>query len=168
MIELERKLLLVGLSFMIILGFSINASAQTSDIIPLDNRNHHGQISTPSNMIPAKSQGPVHVSKDHASVSITLGCGPKDIHYGSYLNTCYQPTVLVVKPGTTVTWRNDDTTIHSVTDGNVWVVYSISYFFDSVTLEPGQTFSYQYNYPGAYPYFDTFNPWETGVVIVEK
>jgi plastocyanin len=127
-----------------------------------------GQNSTPSNMIPTKSHGPVQAVKANANVIITLGCGPKDIHNGSYLNTCYQPTVLVVKPGTTVTWRNDDTAVHSVTDGNVWVYYSISYFFESATLNPGETFSYQYNHSGAYPYFDTFNPWETGLVIVEK
>ena len=106
--------------------------------------------------------------RSNASIIITLGCGPKDIDHGSYLNTCYQPTVLIVKPGTTVTWRNDDTSVHSVTDGNAWVYYSVNYFFESATLQPGETFSYQYNYPGAYPYFDSFNPWETGLVIVEK
>ncbi len=115
-----------------------------------------------------RSQGSPYSDKEKSDVTITLGCATRDIGYGSYSNTCYQPTVLIVKLGSKVSWRNDDISLHSVTYGNPWLMHSIGYFFDSGTLEPGQTFTYQFNYLGAYPYFDNFNAWETGVVIVKK
>ncbi len=127
-----------------------------------------GQASAPVNNTKVKPQGYPSDIKGKPDVNITLGCGPRDINYGSYSNTCYEPTVLVVNLGTKVTWRNDDTLVHSVTYGNPWLMHSIGYFFDSGTLVPGQTFTHQFNYLGAYPYFDTFNIWETGLVIVKN
>jgi hypothetical protein len=101
-------------------------------------------------------------------VIITLGCAINDIRYGDYFNTCYQPSPLYVKLGTRVTWQNDDTWQHSVTYGNPRQAILAGYFFDSNTIEPGHSFSYQFNYLGAYPYYDALNWWETGLVIVKK
>jgi plastocyanin len=101
-------------------------------------------------------------------VIITLGCAINDIRYGDYFNTCYQPSILYVKVGTRVTWQNDDILQHSVTYGNPWDALSTGYFFDSNAIGPEQSFSYQFNYPGAYPYYDALNWWETGLVIVKK
>jgi len=116
----------------------------------------------------------VKITKSHATnagnpdVTITLGCALNDIRYGDYFNSCYQPLVLYVPLGTRVTWQNDDTWQHSVTYGNPWQELSTGYFFDSGIMQSGQSFSYQFKYPGVYPYYDTFNWWETGLVIVKK
>jgi plastocyanin len=101
-------------------------------------------------------------------VIITLGCAVNDIRYGEYSNTCYHPSTLYVKLGTRVTWQNDDTWQHSVTYGNPWQALSTGYFFDSNTIDSGQSFSYRFNYLGTYPYYDALNWWETGLVIVKK
>jgi len=101
-------------------------------------------------------------------VIITANCALNDIKYGDYYNTCYQPTTLYVKLGTKVIWKNDDIWQHTVTYGNPWNEISQGYFFDSKALDPGDGFSYQFNHEGAYPYFDGFNWWETGLVIVKK
>ena len=101
------------------------------------------------------------------NVIIALDCATNDISYGDYLNTCYQPSTLYVKSGTRVTWQNDDTGQHTVTYGNPWSELSQGYFFGSKALGQGESFSYQFKYPGAYPYYDAFNWWETGLVIVK-
>jgi plastocyanin len=102
------------------------------------------------------------------NVIITSGCAINDIKYGDYLNTCYQPSTLYVESGTRVTWQNDDTLQHTVTYGNPWSALSQGYFFDSKAIGPGESYSYQFKYPGVYPYFDSFNWWETGLIVVKK
>jgi hypothetical protein len=105
---------------------------------------------------------------ENPDVVITLDCEMNGIRYGDYYNTCYQPPILYVTPGSIVTWKNDDTVQHSVTYGNRWDALSSGYFFDSQSIEPGQSFSYQFRYQGAYPYYDAFNWWETGLVVVKR
>jgi FtsP/CotA-like multicopper oxidase with cupredoxin domain len=51
---------------------------------------------------------------------------------------------LTVAPGTTVVWVNDGHNMHSVA--------SFDGLFSSVTLKPGETFSYTFDQPGEYRY----------------
>lgn len=107
-------------------------------------------------------------SSERPDVVIALNCELNGIRYGDYYNSCYQPPVLYIHPGTIVTWNNNDNASHSVTYGNRWDALSSGYFFNSNSIEPGQSFSYQFKYQGAYPYYDMFNWWETGLVIVKR
>jgi plastocyanin len=104
----------------------------------------------------------------NADVTIEPNCAWDDIRYDSYLHTCYQPTILYLKPGTWAVWKNDDVWPHTVTSGSPTDQVLQGYYFDSKAIEPGDSYSYQFKYPGAYPYFDEFNWWETGLVIVKK
>ena len=102
------------------------------------------------------------------NVIIIPSCAINDIRYGDYFNTCYQPTTLYVTPGTIVTWQNNDTFQHTVTYGNPWSELAQGYFFGSEILGPGDSYSHVFKYPGAYPYYDAFNFWETGLIVVKK
>lgn len=69
----------------------------------------------------------------------------------------FDPQVIVVKVGATVTWRNSSGT-HNVTsrDGS----------FRSPTL--GDAYSHTFTRPGRYPFFCTYHPGEMqGEVVVE-
>ena len=57
----------------------------------------------------------------------------------------FDPKTLTVSVGTTVTWTNQESTIHTVTadDGA----------FDSKDLAQGAKFSFTFSQPGTYPYF---------------
>ncbi len=103
-----------------------------------------------------------------SEVIITQDCAKNDIRYGDYFDSCYQPSILYVKLGTWVIWKNNDTWQHTVTYGNPGDEISQGYFFDSKEMNSGESFSYKFNLPGAYPYFDDFNWWETGLIIVKK
>ncbi len=70
----------------------------------------------------------------------------------------YHPTIIQVNTGTTVTWTNDDTIIHTVTD--------IDKKFDSDLIQPGAGWQYTFYNEGKYNYFCTIHPWMKGLVIV--
>ncbi len=74
-------------------------------------------------------------------------------------NFAFSPATLVVKPGTTVSWVNEDPAPHTATsEGN----------FDSGTLGKGQTFSRTFNEAGAFDYICTIHPSMKGRILVEE
>jgi plastocyanin len=74
-------------------------------------------------------------------------------------NFHFTPPALVVAPGTTVTWTNDDDSPHSVRekDGK----------FKSAALDTDDTFSQTFAAPGEYDYFCSIHPYMTGKIVVK-
>ena len=70
----------------------------------------------------------------------------------------FEPLVLYIKPGTTVTWTNKDSQPHTVTTLGV---------FDSGTLGRRHSFSHRFDYKGTYTYKDLFNNDIVGRVVVK-
>ncbi len=71
----------------------------------------------------------------------------------------FLPQRITVKPGTTVTWTNDDDDSHTVT--------SSAKLFKSRPLDTGDKFSFTFTTPGAYAYFCSLHPHMTGTIVVE-
>jgi plastocyanin len=65
----------------------------------------------------------------------------------SIANYSFSPDTLTIKVGTTVTWTNQDSVIHTVT--------SDTGVFDSGSLDQGKSFSYTFNAAGTFPYHCT-------------
>ena len=66
----------------------------------------------------------------------------------SYL---FEPAVIAIKPGTKVTWTNEDNFTHTIRfDGDS----------ETAELEPGQTFSREFAEAGAFHYVCTLHPRE--------
>ncbi len=78
---------------------------------------------------------------------------------------CYNPDVVTVSPGTTVTWTNADSVSHTVTSGNP-SDNQTGTIFDSSLIRPSTTYSFTFKDPGTYNYFCQLHPWMTGEVIV--
>lgn len=74
------------------------------------------------------------------------------------------PSVVNAKVNDTVTWQNQDSTIHSVTTGTTQ--YGFDGRIDSGPIHPGSSFSHTFDKSGVYQYFCLFHPWMTGVVNV--
>jgi len=106
-----------------------------------------------------------------------------DIPFGAYnpeLNTpaevWYDPPIMSVTVGDTVTWYNDDQEGHTVTSGEGsgrygWMGNNFGTpddYFDSGRFMPGESWSYKFEESGTFSYFCTIHPWMEGVVIVEK
>lgn len=68
---------------------------------------------------------------------------------------------LVVAPGTTVTWVNNDTEAHTVTSVDSPPAFS------SGNILPGGSFSHTFNNPGTFDYFCDIHPNMTGSVEVQ-
>jgi plastocyanin len=76
------------------------------------------------------------------------------------VNFEFKPQKMVVKPGTKVTWTNDDTNIHDIKDTSPLNTPV------SQELSKGETFAITYAQPGSYSYVCGIHPYMTGTVEV--
>ena len=72
----------------------------------------------------------------------------------------FKPKKVVVKPGTTVTWTNGDTSIHDIKDTSPLATPI------SPEMSKGDTFSITYAQPGNYSYICGIHPYMSGTVEV--
>ena len=106
-----------------------------------------------------------------------------DIPYGAFnpeLNTpaevWYEPPVISITVGDSITWYNDDREGHTVTSGEGsgrfgWMDDNFGApdgGFDSGRFMPGESWAFNFEESGTFSYFCTIHPWMEGVVIVEK
>ena len=108
------------------------------------------------------------------TVSIPFGA------YNPELNTpaevWYDPPLITVQTGDTVTWSNDDREGHTITSGQGsgrfgWMSDDFGTsngLFDSDRFMPGESWSYTFEKDGIFQYFCTIHPWMEGFVIVES
>ena len=93
---------------------------------------------------------------------------PRGASAPSMADRAYQPNYITITKGTTVTWVNEDATMHTVTSGiSDGKVKNPDGKFDSKLLKKGETFSYTFNESGEFPYYCNPHPWATGTVVVE-
>ncbi len=72
----------------------------------------------------------------------------------------YEPAVLTVKVGTTVTWTNTGAVVHTVTAADRKA-------FDSKNIGPKASFSWTFQSAGTFAYFCTYHPWMKGTIIAK-
>jgi plastocyanin len=127
------------------------------------------QSSGSSSMSGMQSSGSSSMSgmQSSSGTDIAITSGAAAFTGCEQTSTCFGPDVLYVPLGSTVTWKNNDIVSHDVIYGSPEISNSVTTMFDSSTLAPGQTFTYQFNHLGIYPYYDKSYPWETGLVIVK-
>ena len=73
----------------------------------------------------------------------------------------YKPNPIEFKVGDTVTWINNDSSLHTATSTS-----SNDSNLDSKVLRRGETFSFTFDKEGQYPYFCTLHPNMVGSVAV--
>jgi len=75
-------------------------------------------------------------------------------------STAFNPTTLTVATGTTVTWGNNDSILHtSTSDTGLW---------DSAqTLSAGKTFTHKFDTAGSFKYHCTIHANMTGTIVVQ-
>lgn len=75
-------------------------------------------------------------------------------------NFAFSPSAITVKKGTTVTWTNEDSAGHTVTETDSQSGPSSS------TLSQGKSYSFTFNTVGTFHYDCTIHPYMTGTVTV--
>jgi amicyanin len=74
-------------------------------------------------------------------------------------NFTFSPAKLVIKAGTTVTWKNEDDIPHTVA--------SATKAFKSKALDTDDSYSFTFATAGTFEYFCSLHPHMTGTVVVE-
>lgn len=101
-----------------------------------------------------------------ATAQVTISKGASSTNGTCSATSCFDPNVINVNVGDTVTWTNSDSVPHTATSGKpsdnqtgtVW---------DSSMIKAGSTFtSPPFTTAGTYNYFCEVHPWMTAQVIV--
>ncbi|MBO0885671.1 MAG: PQQ-binding-like beta-propeller repeat protein, partial [Mycobacterium sp.] len=71
----------------------------------------------------------------------------------------FNPDLISIPPGTTITWTNNGPTIHTVTSNDQ--------LFDSGIMQVGDTFSFTFDTPGTLNYFCEVHPFMQAQVVVD-
>ncbi|MFA6341026.1 MAG: cupredoxin family copper-binding protein [Candidatus Paceibacterota bacterium] len=79
--------------------------------------------------------------------------------YVDITNFAFSPKALTIKAGTTVTWTNRDSVIHTITADNGGPA--------SPNIGKGQTYSFKYTKAGIYGYHCSIHKTMTGTIIVQ-
>lgn len=77
----------------------------------------------------------------------------------------FKPNPVKIKAGTTVTWKNVDTAVHTVTSGKS-TDKDAGKLFDSKVLAPKKEFSFKFDNKGTFDYFCMLHPTMVGKVTV--
>ena len=77
----------------------------------------------------------------------------------------FTPKEITVSAGTTVTWTNEDTTIHTVVEGSPQSSGATP-AFDSSIIAPSATWENTFDTAGDFDYYCTLHPFMTGKVTV--
>jgi amicyanin len=82
---------------------------------------------------------------------------------GNSAGNSYNPNLIEIKVGDTVTWINSDSSPHTVTSSSS---SSNDSNFDSGVLRTGEAFSFTFEKEGQYSYFCTLHPSMVGTVVM--
>lgn len=122
-------------------------------VIYANRNNLYGNSSpspSPSADMSNMSQSPAASAAPTATSTVTID------------NFAFSPAAITVKKGTTVTWTNNDSTTHTVTetDGQNGP--------QSSNLATGKSYSFTYNTVGTFKYHCSIHPSMTGSVTVTE
>lgn len=91
-------------------------------------------------------------------VTIPLGASNQNIPFS------FSPSDLAIQVNDTVTWKNNDNAVHTVTTGKPGLGFDGR--IDSGVIAQGGSFSHTFDKVGLYNYYCLFHPWMTGFVDV--
>jgi predicted secreted protein with PEFG-CTERM motif len=80
------------------------------------------------------------------------------------ITQCYNPTIVEITTGDTITWTNQDISAHIVISGDPFGKQTG--IFDSGYILPEESFKHTFFTSGEYPYFCVLHPWATGLIKV--
>jgi plastocyanin len=109
--------------------------------------------------------------------SVIIPFGAYDPTFETPVNFWFEPPVVSIQEGDTVTWMNEDREGHTITSGQGsgrfgWMGGSEfgkrTDLFDSGRFMKGESWSFTFDKSGLYPYYCTIHPWMEGAVSVGK
>jgi plastocyanin len=102
-----------------------------------------------TNPAPNPSANPTNPSDQQAAGAVTIK------------NMAFTPSQITVKKGSTVTWTNQDSIAHTVTDD-----LADAGGPNSGNIQPGGTYSFTFDKTGSFQYHCTIHPSMRGTIVV--
>jgi len=142
-----------------------NDSSLLSEQTPSNNKGSYSMIQWQENLIKSLEH-PEIISYDNLGKSGNLDAKKIQTNNVTIVENSWNPdvvdsffpTAIEINSGTTVTWVNNDTAIHTVADTKKT--------FDSKFIQSGATWKYTFEKAGEYDYVCTLHPWMKGSVSV--
>ncbi len=143
---MKKIIIIIAILVVIVIGvYLFTSNNKSSNVIPVDNSQTSTTTTTTSTTTTSTTPAPADKSPLTVLVDIK--------------NFSFNPKVMTIKTGTTVTWVNDDSVAHTVTAGNI---------FDSGAISPGKSFSFTFtNMVASINYHCSIHPMMTGQIIVQ-
>ncbi len=88
-------------------------------------------------------------------------------NFVSIKNNTFNPSVIVIKRGTEITWTNGDNTAHQIAPEAGETERLLS-GLGSKTLSKGQSYIFMFTKPGTFDYFCRLHPFMKGTIIVTE
>lgn len=107
--------------------------------------------------VPTVQPAAVDSAPADTSVPVSLPVEAPSVASVDISGFSFSPSLLNIKPGTTVTWTNSDAMPHAVKFAA----------FTSEAISEGQSFSYTFNDAGIFEYGCSIHPSMTGKIIVQ-
>ena len=120
-------------------------------------------------VLTALALGLVSLSIDSTSIFAQTGTSISIVPGASTPNNpkFYDPSPANIAVGTTVTWTNNDATLHTVYSGSPDDAANSGKLFKSDFMAKGKTFSHTFDTAGTFPYYCTLHPFMMGQVVVK-
>lgn len=103
----------------------------------------------------------INLNSQNTQVSIALGSASPGCEN---TNDCYIPYSVSITEHSSVTWFNDDMSVHTATSGIP--ANGPDGIFDSGLIPPGDTYTNQFDEEGTFDYYCIAHPWMIGKVMV--
>jgi amicyanin len=118
-------------------------------------------------VLTALALGLVSLSIDSTSIFAQTGTSISIVPGSSSPNNpkFYDPSPANIAVGTTVTWTNNDATLHTVYSGSPTA--NSGELFKSDFMAKGKTFSHTFDTAGTFDYYCTLHPFMMGQVVVK-
>src|SRR4029078_197296 len=158
-----------GVNYIQILGTKSVEPKINQTVLPLSANTNESKTPTSMPETPTKSEVPLTESNPPMNDgSSQTGRSTVSIVPGSSVpsnSKFFAPERTTASKGDTVTWINEDTTLHTVTSGTPDEGNSGSEF-DSSYLAAGKKFEHTFDTAGTFDYYCTLHPYMTGKVEV--
>ena len=102
---------------------------------------------------------PYHCQYHPIAMTGTIVVKPTQLHNISIVDFAFSPQVDTITAGDSIKWTNNGAVTHTSTSNTlVW---------NSGNLSPGQSFTFQFNTPGSFPFHCAIHTFMTGTIVVK-